>query len=106
MRPAAAPGCGRRVRLASRYGQAHAATRAGGKRGPRLGYVLWRVQLGARDRLAAAPLGTAVREPRAADTEDLTVGKQGKGGAADEGIDPRAGRSPGAGSGGVDAARL
>ena len=48
----------------------------------RLGYALRGIELGARDRLAAAPLGTAVREPLAADTEDLSVGKHGKGGAA------------------------
>jgi hypothetical protein len=39
----------------------------------RLGYVLRGVTLGARDRLAAA-LGSAVRQPLAADTEDLSVG--------------------------------
>jgi hypothetical protein len=68
--------------------------------------VLRGVQLGARDRLAAAPLGGAIGELRAADAEDLSVGKQGKDGAAHEGIDPRAGRSPRAGSGRVDVARV
>ena len=41
--------------------------------------LLGHVQLGARDRLAAAPLRSAVREPLAADTDDLPAGKQGKG---------------------------
>src|SRR5262245_6931007 len=69
-------------------------------------YLLRRIQLGARDRLAPAPLGSAVREPRAACAKDQPVGKPGKRGATDEAMEPRAGRSPRAGSGGVDVARI